>query len=501
MSNSSDISSVHSNESSASSSSINEKLHSGSEESNQKILTTFAGFAGNVNNMLGSVSIYSTPGIVWQTVDSPGIALILWIFGGFISSCGSLTYVEFGTITLESGGETGFFKKAFPEPRLLASYLFSFAWICAIRPASLGAALQTVAQYFLFAIIPHPPKDTNAENYCQELYQFHQRLNPNNEWGILKIIGIAALAIITLYHMLSNGLANKINQALAVVKMLTLIVIIIIGFVQLIRTDISKPNWQNPFQDIENLKLPNLASALISVFFAYNGWNNLNYSLDEFKDPKGKLVYSNSLSVTVVTILYALTNVAFITVVKSEDVNKPGKDFNELIAGTFAKEIGGEDFARVLSFFVALSAFGAVSSMTWRFHHKRYTPYNALLVQFVWCVMVFVILGGAFSSDAFKLLSDFATYFAWIFYFLASVGLLWLRYKEPEILRPFKVWIVLTVILVCSAIFIIIGNAIELDMQPTHLTPNAVCQEDAKTIKNYIKSIICIGCLIVGTGC
>ncbi|CAJ0829612.1 3265_t:CDS:2 [Entrophospora sp. SA101] len=301
--------------------------------------------------------------------------------------------------------------------------------------------------------------------------------------------------------MLSNGLANKINQALAVVKMLTLIVIIIIGFVQLIRTDISKPNWQNPFQDIENLKLPNLASALISVFFAYNGWNNLNYSLDEFKDPKGKLVYSNSLSVTVVTILYALTNVAFITVVKSEDVNKPGKDFNELIAGTFAKEIGGEDFARVLSFFVALSAFGAVSSMTWRFHHKRYTPYNALLVQFVWCVMVFVILGGAFSSDAFKLLSDFATYFAWIFYFLASVGLLWLRYKEPEILRPFKVWIVLTVILVCSAIFIIIGNAIELDMQPTHLTPNAVCQEDAKTIKNYIKSIICIGCLIVGTGC
>ncbi|CAH1766392.1 10219_t:CDS:2 [Entrophospora sp. SA101] len=268
--------------------------------------------------------------------------------------------------------------------------------------------------------------------------------------------------------MLSNGLANKINQALAVVKMLTLIVIIIIGFVQLIRTDISKPNWQNPFQDIENLKLPNLASALISV-----------YSLDEFKDPKGKLVYSNSLSVTVVTILYALTNVAFITVVKSEDVNKPGKDFNELIAGTFAKEIGGEDFARVLSFFVALSAF----------------------VQFVWCVMVFVILGGAFSSDAFKLLSDFATYFAWIFYFLASVGLLWLRYKEPEILRPFKVWIVLTVILVCSAIFIIIGNAIELDMQPTHLTPNAVCQEDAKTIKNYIKSIICIGCLIVGTGC
>src|SRR4051794_6763715 len=55
---------------------------------------------------------------------------------------------------------------------------------------------------------------------------------------------------------------------------------------------------------------------------------------------------------------------------------------------------------------------------------KYLTPYNALIVQFVWCVIVFIIVGGAFSSDSFKVLSDFNTYIVWIFYFFASVGLL-----------------------------------------------------------------------------
>ncbi|CAJ0645915.1 10579_t:CDS:2 [Entrophospora sp. SA101] len=239
----------------------------------QKILTTFSGFAGNVNNMLGS-GIYSTPGIVWQTVNSPGVALIIWIYGGFVSLCGSLTYVEFGTITLESGGETGFFKKAFPKPKLLISYLFSFAWICAIRPASLGAVLQVLAQHFLFVVIPHPPENTgnttvDEHEYCQASEKFHRQLHPNNDWGLefwtLKIIGIIALSIITFYHIFSNVWASRINQAPAVVKMLTLTVIISIGFVQLVRTDVSKPNWQNPFYVTENLSFSSVAGALISV--------------------------------------------------------------------------------------------------------------------------------------------------------------------------------------------------------------------------------------------
>nr|CAG8472420.1 3130_t:CDS:10 [Entrophospora candida] len=415
-------------------------------EEDNRILNTFAGFAGNVNNVIGS-GIFTTPGIVWQTVGSPGAALILWMLGGLISFCGSLTYVEFGTITLESGGEVAFFKRAFPVPQMLMSYVFSFVWICAIRPATIAAVLQALSQYFLFAILPHPDENDISENkakYCDDSIRFYQQLHPNNGWNmefwLLKSVGITSLSLITCYHMRSNVCANIINQALATVKMTTLTVIIIIGFVKLFTTDLNDTNWINLFKG-STVAPPNLA------------------------------------------------------IVSSDDINKPGKDFNEVIAAFFAKKIGGEKFARALAFFVSLSAFGAASSMTWsgsrvivaaakdnlipfysdglkRWHNEYFTPYNALIVQYLWCIIVFITIGGAFSSDSFKVLSDFGTYVVWIFYFLASVGLLnqklidHLMFDNPEY------------------------DNLMVD-----------CQKNATRIENYIKSVISIGFIISGLIC
>src|SRR2546423_1826529 len=84
-------------------------------------------------------------------------------------------------------------------------------------------------------------------------------------YRILKIIGIIALAIITCYHMLSNVWANRVNQALAIVKMLTLIVIIVIGFVQLGGTK----NWKNAFEIKHGLSFQNISSALALVCLFY----------------------------------------------------------------------------------------------------------------------------------------------------------------------------------------------------------------------------------------
>nr|CAG8625036.1 9294_t:CDS:10 [Entrophospora candida] len=424
-------------------------------DDDDKLLTRFAGFAGNVNNMLGA-GIFSTPGIVWQKVGSPGAALILWILGGFISMCGSLTYVEFGVITLESGGEVAFFKKAFPRPQRLMSHVFSFVWVSAIRPTSLAAVLQAFSQYFLFTILQHPNENEKIENfekYCNDVRGFQKKLHSSDiqslDFWIIKAIGTTPTT-------------------------------------------------------------PDVASALISV-----------NSLDEFKNPRRNLKYSNSLSVLVVTILYTLINAAFITVLQPDEVIKFGKDPNEVIAGFFGKRIFGDIFSRVLTLLVSLSAFGAASSMTWsgsrvivasakdnllpffpvyleRLHPDYLTPFNALLAQFIWSVIVFIAIG-AFSTDSFKVLSDFDIYLVWIFYFCASVGLLWLKYKQPNLHRSFTVWWGLTVIFMLSAVFIIIGNTMTPGKtQYSDDTGILGCQEDPANPPEYIKVILSIGFIIAG---
>ena len=93
-----------------------------------EILGVVYGIGMNVNTIIGS-GIVTTPGIIWNSVKSPGIVLFLWLIGGIVSMSGSLSYVELGVIHKISGGETKYLQTAYPEPKIIMSYLFSFMHI------------------------------------------------------------------------------------------------------------------------------------------------------------------------------------------------------------------------------------------------------------------------------------------------------------------------------------------------------------------------------------
>ena len=97
-------------------------------ESRSKILGVVYGIGMNVNNVIGS-GIVTSPGIVWNQVKSPIIVLVLWLIGGIISMAGSLSYVELGVFHKISGGETKYLQTAYPRPKLMMSYLFSFMFM------------------------------------------------------------------------------------------------------------------------------------------------------------------------------------------------------------------------------------------------------------------------------------------------------------------------------------------------------------------------------------
>ncbi|RHZ71437.1 hypothetical protein Glove_258g46 [Diversispora epigaea] len=399
--------------------------------------------------------IYSAPGIVLQKVGSPVIAVMLWIVGGIANLFGSLSYVELGAMIREGGGEIAYLRDAFPTPYRLMSYLFSFSYIILVRPVSIAAVLQAVSNYLLFTFIEHPVKCNNAppsmlSSCCEKWRILDRYLHPkewSNEFWLSKAIGLSSLAVVTVYHMSSNLWTVRINQTFAIIKITTLVVIIIIGFANFeskLGTDESI--WSLGFDKTTPLTF---ASALIPIYFAYNGWNNLNFCLNEFENPEERLIYSNGLSVALVGLLYTLTNVALFSVVKRSDAIRAGKDFNEVLAGYFAKEIANDKLARVFSFLAVVSAFGAVSSMVWSgsriivaasvlnyvpffsniFNNwdRFNTPFYALLTQSLWCSILFILLGGAITSDAYLTLVEFSEYLEVLFYFITGISLLVLR--------------------------------------------------------------------------
>ena len=63
-----------------------------------------------------------------------------------------------------------------------------------------------------------------------------------------------------------------------------------------------------------------IALSFYSGLFAYNGWNYLNFVIEELQDPVGNLPRAIAISIILVTVVYVLTNVAFYTTLSVPEV-------------------------------------------------------------------------------------------------------------------------------------------------------------------------------------
>merc|ERR1711893_396725 len=89
----------------------------------------------------------------------------------------------------------------------------------------------------------------------------------------------------------------------------------------------------------------------------YNGWNYLNFVIEELQDPVKNLPRAIAISCTLVTVVYVLTNVAFYTTLSVPEVLG-----SEAVAVTFAERMFGY-FAFLIPIFVAMSTFGGVNGI------------------------------------------------------------------------------------------------------------------------------------------
>lgn len=148
----------------------------------------------------------------------------------------------------------------------------------------------------------------------------------------------------------------------------------------------------------------------------------------------------------IVTVGYVLTNVAYFTTISGEELL-----LSNAVAVTFSERLLG-NFSLAVPIFVALSCFGsmnggvfAVSRLFYvasreghlpeilsMIHVRKHTPLPAVIVLHP---LTMIML---FSGDLYSLL-NFLSFARWLFIGLAVAGLIYLRYKRPDMHRPFKV--------------------------------------------------------------
>lgn len=333
---------------------------------------------------------------------------ISFIIGALISVFTGLSYAELSTMYPKEAAEFIYIKKA-SQSKFLAfviSWLILFTAIISVSTVSLGFA-----------------------SYFGEVVKFFIKVPE---------ILIAALLITFLSYVNYLGIkeSSKLNILFTGISVLGLLVIIFLGF-------------QN-FGKVDYLEMPfglhGILAAAALIFFAYLGFEDIANISEETKNPKKVMPKAFILSITITTILYALTAVATVSLA----------DWSELSASPAplalaASKVFGENaflFISFISWFATSSTvlilLIVVSRMSYgmarenslprflnKLDKKRKTPWRAIMVGGFFSILFLFI-------EKIQTIAEITSLSAFITFSAVNASLIWLRYSKPDVIRPFR---------------------------------------------------------------
>jgi len=388
-----------------------------------------------ISSIIGS-GIFISPQNVMLYSGSVGNTLLIWLFAGVLALFGAISYAEVGTMIPKSGGEFPIIKEAF------GSYpAFLFAWTSAVvlKPSSFAILSLTFAKYALapvFGVTCVPPN------------------------LLLKLTAIVVIFLIVYVNSTSVKLSTGFLNVFTVGKICSL-VIIVFGGIYMLATGHTK-SFENAFAG-ESPSPKNIVFAFYQGLWAYDGWNQLNYIVEELKNPEKNLPKSLALAMSIIIGLYLFTNVAYLSAMSPEEL------MNSTAVGfTFGKEVLGP-MQWIIPVFVSWSVLGAclgscftagrISFVAGRegvfpqllsmLNIEHLTPAPAVMLNGALAILMVI-------PNDFNTLVGYFSFCMWIFHFATCSSLLWFRYKHPDWHRPIKVPIIIPIIVCCAAICLVL---------------------------------------------
>ncbi|XP_002160096.3 b(0,+)-type amino acid transporter 1 [Hydra vulgaris] len=404
-----------------------------------------------VGTMIGS-GIFASTSSVFINSGSPGMALIIWTGSGVLVALISLCYVELGTMIQLSGGEYSYYLEAFGE---LPAFLLVYASTFFLRPASLAAILLASGSYMVEPF-------------------FSDGCNLEEKQLISKYLAAFFLGVIIVINCASTRWATTIQIVFTAAKLLAIAILVITGLVRLAQGYNSE--FQNSFNGTKT-HLSSIGYAFYGGLWAYDGWNNLNFVTEDLKNPTRNLPLAIIIGIPLVTGCYALINVAYLTVLTSAEIAN-----SSAVAVTLANRVYGK-YSFIIPIFVSLSTFGSANGIAFTsgrlvfvaarkkhlpqalamIHYEQQTPVPALALI---CILAWVMMIP--ESSNFTTLINYFNFAAWIFYSLSIIALLWMRYKKPDIKRPFKIFIGIPVIVLLVSIYLVVAPFSEKPLESTY---------------------------------
>jgi basic amino acid/polyamine antiporter, APA family len=368
--------------------------------------------------------IFTTTGQVLGKTGSALSILVLFALGGVIALTGSLCYAEMATMWPEDGGEYVYLKKIYgPLPAFLTG------WISLFVAFSLAAAMSSIL----------------AVRYFNEL-------SPGGvipgSW-LPKFVAAGIVVFFSIIHMVGVQKGSLIQNILTIIKLVVVFLFIALGFYFV---DYGQSGLLVKEYEIKGgVSIFGYASALITIMYAYSGWNGSTYIAGEIKNPEKNLPRALLYSTILITIIYLAMNFVYMMSSSGESILSEGQ---YTIGALASKNLFGPNISPVFNICIVIILLSSVSvqmmigprvtyamakdrtifGMLERVNPKYQTPDLAIIVQMA--IAVFYVFIG---FDAILKMLIYMGFALSVFPLMAVIGMVYTRIKHPEIQRPFRV--------------------------------------------------------------
>src|SRR5262245_12034617 len=375
-------------------------------------VSTLTATAIAVADMIG-IGVFTSLGFQVRGLPSAFSLLMLWIVGGITALCGALAYAELAAALPRSGGEYNFLKRIYhPAVGFLAGWISATVGFAA--PIALAA--MAFGTYFEGVFPGSPPL----------------------------LVGLALAWIVSLVHLAGVRQGSAFQNVSTAIKVALIAAFIVAGFAFGKAQPIS---FAPSSQDLGYILSAPFAISLVFVMYSYSGWNAATYIINEVRDPERSLPRALLAATLVVLVLYVALNAVFLY---TTPMQKMAGQIN--VAQIAGAEIFGDAGGRLVAALICIGLISAVSAMVWigprvtmvigadtpalRFFARTTrsgVPATAILFQFA---VVTLLL----YTQRFEAVIDYIQFSLTACTFLAVLGVIVLRYTQPDLKRPYRVW-------------------------------------------------------------
>jgi APA family basic amino acid/polyamine antiporter len=391
-----------------------------------------------IGSVIGS-GIFLTPGLILRQLNgSVGYSLLVWVAGGTLSLLGALTYAELAATNPEAGGLYCFIRDGFGR---IPAFLYGWCLFLVIASGSVAALARAFTEH-LAEVIPLSALGKT-------------------------VLSVVMIAVVTAVNVWGTRKSSNLQNWTTLIKV-SIIVVLSAILLSLGRhaADIA-PAFGSTLHG--SALLSGFGLAMISVLWAYEGWQFGTYSAGEVVDPQKAFPRAFLLGSLVLAGLYIIAVIAYLVA-----LGPAGATASNTIASTSVGVVLGRKAEIIVALTILVSTFSAANSVILtaprvfyamandnlffkklaEVHPRFQTPASAIVALGVWSAVL--ACAGKFAE-----LIGGVIFVGWIFYGLGAAAIFPLRRAGKGLAIPYRVpgypWTPLLFVLAAATI---VGNAI-----------------------------------------